>query len=556
MTKKKIDVLREKPDPVEFKTIFDEQIIDIDSLSTKDPADALSKVESILALHAVRASQELFAKALATRGAIYKRLEQASLAIADLNKSLDLQDGTDRLLRAYTLWHLADLQGAQGSALKLSLEALSIYTDMNKLKNVTNIYTQLSRIYGRLGDFDSAIEYAQKALDYYKSSSDPDRAYALAIFASLLSGLGNAAAALPIREEARKIFELEGNIRIMLICDLNIANDHIKLKNYELAEAVLDRGYETAKSSPFGATATGFLGKKAALLHRKNEFEDAASLCRQAISDNLIKSQEHRYWLGLFETLISCEISLGNLESAKTLIDSVAQELSAEGGKETLCIDGRYTEYYEAKGEWQLAFAHQKKCDAFHERERSADTVNSLNSTQILLAIEREKHEAEMQKVRAELSEHETEVQQLRAEQSEKELATQAVHTAAQTDLLDRFRNDLRQIVREIDEPLNALKKIKEKLKELPCESVDWPKFEAQFATVHPEFKQKLVEKYPELSPAEIRMCILFRLGLKSHEVAQLTCLSERSVEDHRYQIRKKLGMKKGEDVVDYLAKV
>ncbi len=54
--------------------------------------------------------------------------------------------------------------------------------------------------------------------------------------------------------------------------------------------------------------------------------------------------------------------------------------------------------------------------------------------------------------------------------------------------MLARFRDDLRRVVREVGEPLNALQKVKEKLKELPCEQIDWTKFEAKFTGAHPEF--------------------------------------------------------------------
>ena len=98
-----------------------------------------------------------------------------------------------------------------------------------------------------------------------------------------------------------------------------------------------------------------------------------------------------------------------------------------------------------------------------------------------------------------------------------------------------------------------ALKKIKEKLKELPCESVDWVKFEKEFTSVHPEFRAKVMEKFPMLTKQEVKMCQLARLGLKSHEMARLLCLSERTIDGHRNNLRKKLGLAPSENLTKFL---
>jgi tetratricopeptide (TPR) repeat protein len=151
---------------------------------------------------------------------------------------------------------------------------------------------------------------------------------------------------------------------------------------------------------------------------------------------------------------------------------------------------------------------------------------------------------------------NEREAQELKQQQIERELTNSTLQLIAQTELLSELRDGLLQVVRKFPMPDGAAKELRERLKTLPCKAVDWEKFEAQFKAAHPEFKRKLIEKYPEISPAEVRMCELLRMNLKNHEIARLTCLSERTVEDHRYQIRKKIGVKTGENVVDYLVKI
>ena len=72
---------------------------------------------------------------------------------------------------------------------------------------------------------------------------------------------------------------------------------------------------------------------------------------------------------------------------------------------------------------------------------------------------------------------------------------------------------------------------------------VGWLKFESQFKTHHPEFIHKLAKKYPALTPAELHICAMLRASLFSWEIAEELSITERSVENHRSNIRKKLGL-------------
>jgi DNA-binding NarL/FixJ family response regulator len=66
--------------------------------------------------------------------------------------------------------------------------------------------------------------------------------------------------------------------------------------------------------------------------------------------------------------------------------------------------------------------------------------------------------------------------------------------------------------------------------------------FEKYFIEVHPEFFNQLKQKYPDLTPGELKICAFVRLNLSSKEIANLTNKSLRSVENSRTTIRKKNG--------------
>jgi DNA-binding CsgD family transcriptional regulator len=79
--------------------------------------------------------------------------------------------------------------------------------------------------------------------------------------------------------------------------------------------------------------------------------------------------------------------------------------------------------------------------------------------------------------------------------------------------------------------------------------------FEKYFIEVHPEFFSRLKQRYPELTPAEQKVCALLRLNLNSKEIASLTHKTTRSVETIRTTIRKKMGLDK-ENLYEVIAEV
>jgi tetratricopeptide (TPR) repeat protein len=206
---------------------------------------------------------------------------------------------------------------------------------------------------------------------------------------------------------------------------------------------------------------------------------------------------------------------------------------------------------------WNKIWVMGILADTLENAGKFNEAIYYVREEKNLQIQEIEKKKAALEEYRVYLlnEEHEKEMrlQKRVVEINEQQLANSAIHLATQTEMLGNFRNEMRQIVREIGEPIAALKKIKEKLKELPCESVDWVKFEKEFTSVHPEFRAKLIEKYPELTKQEIKMCQLARLGLKTYEMSRLLCLSERTIDGHRNSLRKKLGLKPNESLKDFL---
>jgi DNA-binding CsgD family transcriptional regulator len=70
---------------------------------------------------------------------------------------------------------------------------------------------------------------------------------------------------------------------------------------------------------------------------------------------------------------------------------------------------------------------------------------------------------------------------------------------------------------------------------------------------VNHEFTSKLKSRYPALSKSEIQICQLLRLQLSTKEIATIKNISQDSMKVMRYRIRKKLVLKKEENLASFL---
>ena len=81
-------------------------------------------------------------------------------------------------------------------------------------------------------------------------------------------------------------------------------------------------------------------------------------------------------------------------------------------------------------------------------------------------------------------------------------------------------------------------------------------RFEEQFDVVNNMFMQKLSSQYPSLNLNERMMCAYLRMNLSTKEMAPLLNISVRGVETMRYRLRKKLGLEREDNLMEFLNKL
>lgn len=85
---------------------------------------------------------------------------------------------------------------------------------------------------------------------------------------------------------------------------------------------------------------------------------------------------------------------------------------------------------------------------------------------------------------------------------------------------------------------------------------VDSQYFYAQAESIHEDFNAKLAENFPNLTQQEKRLATLLRLGFSSKYIATLMNITSKSVEISRYRLRQKLGLSKGDNLVNFIKSI
>jgi len=79
--------------------------------------------------------------------------------------------------------------------------------------------------------------------------------------------------------------------------------------------------------------------------------------------------------------------------------------------------------------------------------------------------------------------------------------------------------------------------------------------FELDFAKTYPDFIKNLSDVADNLTPKEIKICMLLRMNFDSHNIQNYLNISRSTFLNARSSIRKKLGLKREQNLILTLAK-
>ena len=128
----------------------------------------------------------------------------------------------------------------------------------------------------------------------------------------------------------------------------------------------------------------------------------------------------------------------------------------------------------------------------------------------------------------------------------ENDLARMSAYIVSKNDLLNSIVSDLEYHTSLIENKKDRrlMTPLKKKISEKIDESADWDQFQIQFSLAYPDFIEKLTAQYSDLRSGDIKLCCYLKMNMNTKDIAQITGLSVRAIENKRYRLRKKLNLK------------
>lgn len=125
-----------------------------------------------------------------------------------------------------------------------------------------------------------------------------------------------------------------------------------------------------------------------------------------------------------------------------------------------------------------------------------------------------------------------------------KELTTHTLHLAKKNEILAELKDKVEQLQGGCDTRA-IINKINFDLKD----EENWSTFVQYFEQVHTDFSKTVQEKYPGVTPNELRLMALLKMNLTSKEIANMLNISAEGVKKARQRLRKKLEIQPNESL-------
>ena len=134
-----------------------------------------------------------------------------------------------------------------------------------------------------------------------------------------------------------------------------------------------------------------------------------------------------------------------------------------------------------------------------------------------------------------------------------KELASATLSVVSNNDFLESLKKEIQAQQLSGSYSKRFFEKLIHMIDDKMSDENAWSIFQANFDRIHENFFTKLKERYPDLTPGDLRLCALLRLNMPTKDMARMQNLTARGVEAARYRLRKKLNLSEGQSLVDFM---
>jgi tetratricopeptide (TPR) repeat protein len=426
--------------------------------------------------------------------------------------------------------------GDYHGALESYRQALELYASESDILGIAAACRSLGALHGSLGDHPKSLDYFLRALELVDRGNDDDAAGELLGNIAVVHGqLEDYDRALEFFDDALCRFRRSGNRLLEVRMLVNIANAHYALDRLapalETALTVMTI-YEALGMKQGLAESLVITGK----IYEKMGRLDVALGYQLKAHEILDEPADDRTHAPVLLNIGSLFRKTGRINDAVYMLEQ-ALLLADRNNDRALAfeIHERLSETCEQLGDVTRALYHLRQASSIRAEVQSREKQKTIAELQVRFDVERAEKEKEIYRLQ---SEHQAREMQ----HMQKELNAKTLNLVERAGFIEEIRSDVLEIERLSDRETRALaRKLLRKLTGHANLDEGWRAFEEQFEQVHHDFMGKLIQRYPELAPMELKICALTRAGLETKEIASLLHVTTRAIQGHRYRIKKKL---------------
>ena len=434
------------------------------------------------------------------------------------------------------------------------------------------LYLLSGRVYGKLGDYNRAIDLNDKATAIFKSMSDS------ASIAQCYSERGVIHHYINEFSTSDCFFERALTINRQL---RNLKEIARCLNNFCLYEGRTDEKIEMLREAitinknidarwSLGENYNN-LGKQYYYAQRYQESLEALDVARgyadqigarELISDNYeyramvfaaMKRYEQAYHA--LEEMYRLKGELQNTNRLRSLEQEIAYKQYTEQKSSTERREQEYRIELLKRNVWlliSLMVIGILLSFFYYQRLRRRRKMELVEAQYRLKLSEHELNELKLQRQEAELQSVQSELND-----SRREMTNIAVFLQSRSELLDKIRDMIKEGYRM--DPANLpthLKKINAFISQSQGGEAASSNLLTTIEDKSKEFQKRLDALHPNLTPGERHLATLLRVNLTTKEIAILTGTTPKTINMNRYRLRKSLGLATDDNLVEYLQKL
>jgi tetratricopeptide (TPR) repeat protein len=424
--------------------------------------------------------------------------------------------------------------GNQTKSSEYIFASLKIVEKLGDKEGIGATYCQIGTLYLDQKDYDKAVDYYKKSIELAKEiKSNVGIASNLNNLAKVYYVKKDYKSALERFEEALKINLEEGNMYLVASNYLNIADVFFDLKRYSEAISKIQQANEI-----FEKIGNKLRLAKSQVMLSNIYFETGQREQSKILAKNTLEIAKTE---GYNEIVVNAAEILNKLYLAQKDSALAYRYYVLENQyRDSLFLDEKQKTLTKLELQYQFE-KNEQNIKLVKQRRNIAIIIISgclfFSLIIILLILNQlrlraKKHHLEQDKYKQAL------------EFKNKEMVLNVMSLMKKNEMLAELSEKIVAIEKETTSPesKDTIKKIANELQKSQADEI-WKEFSVRFKEVHGEFYNRLLQKFPALTPNELKLCAFLRLNMSTKDISELTGQRVTSIETARYRLRQKLGI-------------